>query len=1257
MKNKIRKILSKHNNELSSDELKSLNQLVEQYGGSIDELKQYIRAIELENERNRINKAVEKNTISYQLGKSLIDAAKRKTTIKVFSKELFAIYGDALSRKNSDLRNTKLLHKIIILLHEQNKNEINELKAIKNIEPSKLVASKALSEPKVVKKKRAIVTPRKKYLDNTSVDKAVLQNSFLDKGIKIAAIMDEFTSLCFEPEADIYHITPSNWRDEILEFEPDILFIESAWQGKNGLWNTKVSQQAVELVDVIKFCEDKNIRTIFWSKEDPVHFGTFLGVAELVDVVFTTDIDCIQKYKELLGHDRVYLLYFAAQPKIHNPIEVYDRQERFSFAGSYYLKYPKRQKDFSVLAEVAQNYRGLDIYDRNFNKPHPHYEFPESYQPMILGTLSPSEIDKAYKGYIYGININTIKQSQTMFARRVFEMLASNTIVISNYSRGVRLLFGDLVICSDEAAELTRQLEKFTENVITQKKYRLQGLRKVLKHHTYQNRLKYVLEKAFETTLNMTNGHVVIVASIHDQDELKRVIESFNNQEYAEKELLVHSAIEGLSDFADDNITICTDTSVLAQTLKQLEKNTYVAVFNSIDSYGSYYLTDLVQSQVYLEQDAAQPIVAITKDSYFENVNGKTSLVQNSEYQQVSKFKFSRSIVTVDTFIKEVLDNDRFAMINNLEVEAKSFAIDCFSYIANGASLDVEETYEAHNQLILDEGVDFENRLLPVSEAISVNYDEVDDLAIYEDVDTFIFSANDIDTQLIRPQSKQIIIKREGESVEITSTLPDDKFAYVYFKTIYSRTDVNLKLNSQFIANATTNMDIRSVFIFLDENKNKISHHIAPVAHNHTMPIPVDCEYIQVGFKLTGSGQSLIKSIKIGEKREVVNDLIAKSDTLVLAKQYPSYDDLYKYGFLHSRVRAYKKHDRIVDVFKITDSNTDIGFREFESIDVFSGHNHSLKNVLESGQIKHIFIHLMDNKMWDIVKDYRDKIKITIWLHGAEVQSWKRREFDLVGLRTSEIERKEKLSDNRLKFWKKLINEELNSNITLVFVSNTFLREVEEDLELTIPSDNKLVIHNYVDNEIFNYSEKQPEDRLKLLSIRPYSGPKYGNDMTVTALLELSKYDFFKDLEVNIYGDGLEFDEINEPLRQFENIHLHKRFLNHHEIAAAHKEHGVFLNPTRWDSQGVSRDEAMSSGLVVVTNKVAAVPEFISDEEGALFEAENVQEMVEKIIEIVQDSSLFLNKSEYATERASSQCSFENTIEQEIHLIEEKAKI
>src|SRR5690606_7139241 len=96
-------------------------------------------------------------------------------------------------------------------------------------------------------------------------------------------------------------------------------------------------------------------------------------------------------------------------------------------------------------------------------------------------------------------------------------------------------------------------------------------------------------------------------------------------------------------------------------------------------------------------------------------------------------------------------------------------------------------------------------------------------------------------------------------------------------------------------------------------------------------------------------------------------------------------------------------------------------------------------------------------------------------------------------------------------------------------------------------------------------------------------------------ILELSSKPFFSDLEFRIIGDGPLFDETVAPLMNFKNVKLEKRFLTQDEIAALHKEYGLFLTPTRMDTQGVSRDEAMSSGLVPLTNAVAAVPEFVDE--------------------------------------------------------------
>ena len=119
------------------------------------------------------------------------------------------------------------------------------------------------------------------------------------------------------------------------------------------------------------------------------------------------------------------------------------------------------------------------------------------------------------------------------------------------------------------------------------------------------------------------------------------------------------------------------------------------------------------------------------------------------------------------------------------------------------------------------------------------------------------------------------------------------------------------------------------------------------------------------------------------------------------------------------------------------------------------------------------------------------------------------------------------------------------------------------------------------------------------------SNRTYANDLTVKAILELSNKSFFKELEFLIIGDGELFEETLKPLRAFQNVTIHKKFLRQEEIAKLHKEYGIFLNPTRMDSQGVSRDEAGSSGLVPVTNRVAAIPEFVDEDCGILVEAED----------------------------------------------------
>lgn len=112
----------------------------------------------------------------------------------------------------------------------------------------------------------------------------------------------------------------------------------------------------------------------------------------------------------------------------------------------------------------------------------------------------------------------------------------------------------------------------------------------------------------------------------------------------------------------------------------------------------------------------------------------------------------------------------------------------------------------------------------------------------------------------------------------------------------------------------------------------------------------------------------------------------------------------------------------------------------------------------------------------------------------------------------------------------------------------------------------------------------------------------------------------------------------------------------HSEIAQLHKEYGVFLSPTRMDTQGVSRDEAMASGLVPITNAVAAIPEFVDASCGILAPAEDATALADGVCKLYESPDLFEQLSKAAAQRVMQQTAAMRTVAQEIDLVFQERK-
>ncbi|ADE13576.1 methyltransferase FkbM family [Nitrosococcus halophilus Nc 4] len=1065
------------------------------------------------------------------------------------------------------------------------------------------------------------------------------------KPLKIASIMDDFTFNSFNPECELHQLTPAHWQAELVACQPELLFIESAWRGKDKLWGSKVGHKSEEVQGIVAWCREHHIPTVFWNKEDPVHFETFLNTAKLFDFVFTTDIDCIHRYKAALGHERVYLLPFACQPAIHNPIETYERKDAFCFAGAYYARYPERTRDLESFIVELPDFRPVEIYDRNYGMNDPRYQFPAAYQPYIVGTLPFEEIDKAYKGYRYAINLNSIKQSQTMFARRVFELLACNTLTVSNFSRGLRLLFNDLIITTDSGGEMVRRLHQLADDRTHRDRLCLAELRKVMLEHTYGERMAYVLSKVTGRRITDPLPGVTVIAPANSPDDVERLLAHFQRQQGVESSLtlvlgstLERARVETMLPGSDERIRLLDEAALEGKTLADLAQGAdWITGMLPQDYYGPHYLLDMVLATRYSQA------AVIGKAAYHGLHDGQITLNQAEQAYRPAKVLKARSAALSVEAAGQIKAQDWLAGLEQWEYTLPNqLAIDAFNYCQEGGAEQHASTVtRTVDDLPLNTGIPIQ-QLLARAEAIAPLADQEADAPVLE--------AQQLAEHFGKQHVHGIKTELDEQGWKITSTLADGKHEYLYAPIDFIPSELSAGANKdelRFYLEMAPGLNLGLVMLFLDTEKQRISYVINPPNRNHVVDIPQETAYIRLGLRVYAGGTAYLKQLLLGHRDLEPAELLGRSDILLLTNHYPRYDDLYRNGFVHSRVRAYQEHGVPVDVFRLRKGET-ISYHEFQNVDVTTGSQEALHRLLATGRYKQVLVHFLDHDMWEVLQDYVERIKIIVWVHGAEIHPWYRRKFNLET--DEQMERAKLQSEKRMAFWKEILNP-MPANLRLVFVSRHFAEEVMEDLGFRLPESQYQIIHNPINTELFTYQEKDPEQRNKILSIRPYASKQYANELSVAAILTLAKKPFFDELEFRLIGDGKLFEETLAPLQDMKNVVVERCFLTQLEIAQLHKEYGLFLCPTRWDSQGVSRDEAMSSGLVPVTNRIAAIPEFVDDDCGILAAPEIAEEIAAGIEALINNPERFTAMSRNSAERVRAQTAQDKIIHQELELI------
>lgn len=377
----------------------------------------------------------------------------------------------------------------------------------------------------------------------------------------------------------------------------------------------------------------------------------------------------------------------------------------------------------------------------------------------------------------------------------------------------------------------------------------------------------------------------------------------------------------------------------------------------------------------------------------------------------------------------------------------------------------------------------------------------------------------------------------------------------------------------------------------------------------------------------------------------------AGQDFVLICNSFPGANQGYGGEFIRMRYAAYLEQGlsgSVIHLRRALSEGTQEPFEQtcYKVLRLPDAHIGAVSKILAQGHAK-VLCHSPTPNVQKALQKHVTHTRLNYWFHGFDVRDYRRLYFNYS---TAELAARKAALDEVMQ-WRKEANQICfgQPEITKIFVSNYLRNIAERDTEIT--AQNSHIIPNYINGDVFAGAPKRPKQMNRILMLRSFSQRNYGGDIAVEAIKIASRWEGFENLHFTVRGFGHDFASATADLWAFPNVDIQEQYSSVAEMAELHREHGVFMCPTRFDTQGVSLGEAMASGMVCITNKTTGIPEFIDDTCGLLLPADNPRSMAKALFHVQAHADEFCQRGANAAKRVRAQCGADQTILREISLI------
>ncbi|MDN2662795.1 glycosyltransferase family 4 protein [Psychromonas sp. 14N.309.X.WAT.B.A12] len=204
-------------------------------------------------------------------------------------------------------------------------------------------------------------------------------------------------------------------------------------------------------------------------------------------------------------------------------------------------------------------------------------------------------------------------------------------------------------------------------------------------------------------------------------------------------------------------------------------------------------------------------------------------------------------------------------------------------------------------------------------------------------------------------------------------------------------------------------------------------------------------------------------------------------------------------------------------------------------------------------------------------------------------------------------------------------------------ISNAAKQEISAQVGF---QDRVAVVEVPVDLDVFNYLEGALKIRkefnisssdIVITAVGHFAEVK-GWDIAVEAFSKV--YKKFPNTKLLLVGKKTSTVFYNKIMTLIQELGVEGKVIflgNRNDIPYILKESDLFIFPSRSEGAGAALVEAMASGIPCVASNTGGIPEIIENgNNGLLFERDNVQDLAEKITNVLSDSDLSSNLVESA---------------------------